>query len=190
VAAKKISLRDIFLGAIFFLFCGIIVLALLLPILQDLAEPPLNVGDVAPYDIHAPYALTYQSQILTARQQDAAAAAVPIIYSSADTNIARQQLEHLRNTLVFINNVRADSFASLEQKITDLSTLEDIKLDRNTSIAILSLSASRWSAVSEETTTVLDQVMREPKSAYLGEFVLSRGTVCHNHHFGSGVYCS
>jgi putative nucleotidyltransferase with HDIG domain len=162
VAAKKISLRDIFLGAIFFLFCGIIVLALLLPILQDLAEPPLNVGDVAPYDIHAPYALTYQSQILTARQQDAAAAAVPIVYSSADTNIARQQLEHLRNTLVFINNVRADSFASLEQKITDLSTLEDIKLDRNTSIAILSLSASRWSAVSEETTTVLDQVMREP----------------------------
>ena len=85
-----------------------------------------------------------------------------IVYSPADTNIARQQLEYLRNTLVFINNTRTDSYASLEQKISDLSALEDIKLDRNTSLAILSLSASRWSAVSEEATTVLDEVMREP----------------------------
>lgn len=162
MSAIKISLRDFFLGVIFLLLGGIIVLALLLPILQDLAEPPLTVGDVAPYDIHAPYALTYESQILTARQQDTAAAAVSIVYSPADTNIARQQLEYLRNTLVFINNTRTDSYASLEQKISDLSALEDIKLDRNTSLAILSLSASRWSAVSEEATTVLDEVMREP----------------------------
>jgi putative nucleotidyltransferase with HDIG domain len=162
VSAIKITLRDFFLGLIFLLLCGMIILALLLPILQDLTESPLNVGDVAPYDIRAPIALTYLSQILTDRQQDAAAAEVPIVYSPADTNIARQQLERLRNTLIFINNVRLDNYATQEQKINDLAALEDIKLDRNTSIAILSLSASRWSAVSEEATTVLDEVMREP----------------------------
>jgi putative nucleotidyltransferase with HDIG domain len=162
VSATKITLRDYFLGLIFLLFCGIIVLALLLPIIQDLTESPLNVGDVAPYDIHAPFALTYQSQILTARQQDTAAAAVPIVYSPADTNIARQQLERLHNTLIFINNVRADNYATQEQKINDLAALQDIHLNRDTSIAILYLSASRWSAVSDEATTVLDQVMREP----------------------------
>jgi len=162
VSAFKLTRRDFFLGLIFLLLCGFILLALLLPILQDLSEPPLSVGDVAPYDIHAPTALTYQSQILTARQQDAAASAVPIIYSPADTNVARQQLERLRNTLVYINSVRADEFASQEQKTSDLAALEDIQLSRDTILAILSLSPSRWTAASEEATSVLDQVMREP----------------------------
>jgi putative nucleotidyltransferase with HDIG domain len=162
VPAFKLTRRDLFLGLIFLLFCGFILLALLLPILQDLSEPPLSVGDVAPYDIHAPVAITYHSQILTSRQQDAAAAAVPIIYSPADTNIARQQLERLRNTLVYINSVRADGFAAQELKISDLAGLENIQLSRDTILAILSLSASRWSAVSEDATSVLDQVMREP----------------------------
>lgn len=144
------------------LFCGFILLALLLPILQDISESPLSIGDVAPYDIHAPVALTYQSQILTARQQDAAAAAVPPIYSPADTNIARQQLEDLRNTLAYINSVRADGFAAQEQKISDLAALDQAQLSRDTIIAILSLSSSRWVAVSQEATSVLDQVMREP----------------------------
>ncbi|MFZ0534271.1 MAG: HDIG domain-containing metalloprotein [Anaerolineales bacterium] len=160
--AFKLTRRDLFLGLIFLLFCGFILLALLLPILQDLSEPPLSVGDVAPYDIHAPVAITYHSQILTSRQQDAAAAAVPIIYSPADTNIARQQLERLRNTLVYINSVRADGFAAQELKISDLAGLENIQLSRDAILAILSLSASRWSAVSEDATSVLDQVMREP----------------------------
>ena len=162
MSAFKLTRRDLFLGLIFLLLCGFILLALLLPILQDLSEPPLSVGDVAPYDIHAPTALTYQSQILTARQQDAAASAVPIIYSPADTNIARQQLERLRNSLAYINTVREDDFASKEQKTSDMAALEDIQLSRDTIMAILSLSASRWTAVSEEATSILDQVMREP----------------------------
>ena len=160
--AFKFTRRVFFLGLIFLLFCGFILLALLLPILRDLSEPPLSIGDVAPYDIHAPASLSYESQILTARQQDAAAAAVPLVYSPADTNIARQQLEQLRNTLGYINNVRADSFATQEQKISDLAALEHAQLSRDTIIAILSLSSSRWLGVSQEATTVLDQIMREP----------------------------
>jgi membrane-associated HD superfamily phosphohydrolase len=162
VSLFKLTRRDFFLGLIFLLFCGFILLALLLPIVQDISKPPLSVGDVAPYDIHAPFAATYQSQILTARQQDAAASAVPLVYSPADTNIARQQLEKLRNTLVYINTVRADGFASQEQKISDLVALEDIQLSRDMITGILSLSASRWLSASQEVTTVLDEVMREP----------------------------
>jgi putative nucleotidyltransferase with HDIG domain len=162
VAAFKITRRDFYLGLIFLLFCGFILLALLFPILQDLSEPPLRVGDVAPYDIHAPYELTYQSQFLTAGQQEAAAAAVPYVYSPADTNIARQQLERLRNSLSFISAVRADAYATQDQKISDLATLQDVHLSRDVMLAILALSSSRWNAVSQEATTVLDQVMREP----------------------------
>ncbi len=158
----KFTRRTFFLGLIFLLFCGFILLALLIPILQDLSEPPLRIGDVAPYDIHAPSDLTYPSQILTARQQDTAAGDIPLVYSRADTSIARQQLEQLRNTLAYIDSVRADSFATQEQKISDLAALEFAQLSRDTIIDILSLSSSRWLGVSQEATTVLDQVMREP----------------------------
>ncbi len=158
----KFTRRSVFLGLIFLLLCGFILLALLIPILQDLSEPPLRIGDVAPYDIHAPSDLTYPSQILTTRQQDAAAGEVPLVYSPADTNIARQQLEELRNTLAYINTVRADGFSTQEQKISDLAGTEYAQLSRDTLVDILSLSASRWLGISQEATTVLDQVMREP----------------------------
>ncbi len=158
----KFTRRAFFLGLIFLLFCGFILLALLIPILQDLSEPPLRIGDVAPYDIHAPSDLTYPSQILTARQQDTAAGDIPLVYSPADTSIARQQLEQLRNTLAYIDNVRADRFATQEQKISDLAALEYAQLSRDTIIDMLALSSSRWLGVSQEATTVLDQVMREP----------------------------
>ena len=160
--AINFTRRAFFLGLIFLLFCGFILLAVLFPVLRDLTEAPLAIGDVAPYDIHAPTSLTYESQILTARQQDTAAAAVPAIYSPADTNIARQQLEQLRNTLTYINNVRADDYATQEQKITDLAAMEHTQLSRDQTVSILSLSSSRWSGVAQESTTILDQVMREP----------------------------
>jgi putative nucleotidyltransferase with HDIG domain len=162
VSAFKLTRRHFFLGLIFLLFCGFVLLALLVPLAENLSAPPLLVGDVAQYDIHAPYAITYQSQILTARQQDAVASDVPLVYSPADTNIARQQLERLRNTLAYINSVRTDGYASLEQKTTDLAALEDIQLSRDTIKAILTLSTSRWQSISQETTSILDQIMREP----------------------------
>ncbi len=160
--AIKFTRRNFFLGLIFLLFCGFILLALLIPIIQDLTESPLRVGDVAPYDIHAPVGLTYESQILTSRAQDTAASEVTPIYSPADTSIARQQLEDLRNTITYINNVRADSYATQEQKISDLAALKNAQLSRDTITAILELSASRWLGISQEATNVLDQVMREP----------------------------
>jgi len=162
VSAYKLTRRHFFLGLIFLLFFGFILLALLIPSAENLSAPPLLVGDVAPYDIHAPNALTYPSQILTARQQDTVASEVPLVYSPVDTNIARQQLERLRNTLVYINSVRQDGFSTQEQKTTDLAALEDIQLSRDTIIGILSLSDSRWQSISQETTSILDQIMREP----------------------------
>jgi cyclic-di-AMP phosphodiesterase PgpH len=162
VPAIKLTRRTFFLGLIFLLLGGFIMLSILVPVLQELYEPPLKVGDVAPYDIHAPTVLTYPSQILTQREQDAAADQVPAVYSPSDTSIARKQLEQLRNTIAYISNVRADNLATQEQKISDLTAIQGTQLSRDLIIAILSLSASRWTAVSQEASTVLDEVMREP----------------------------
>jgi putative nucleotidyltransferase with HDIG domain len=157
-----LSRRHFFLLLIFLLFSGLVLFSMLLPMIGDLSSPPLSVGDVAPYDIHAPYAITFDSQILTASQQETAAAEISPVYSPVDTSIARQQLEKLHNTLVFINNVRADAFATQEQKTIDLSALEGVQLSLEAIKGILSLSEIRWQDVSRETTTILDQLMREP----------------------------
>jgi membrane-associated HD superfamily phosphohydrolase len=114
VSALKLARRHFYLGLIFLLFSGFILFAIILPNAENISAPPLSVGDVAPYDIQAPFAVTYQSQILTAQEQDVAAADVTPIYSPVDTSIARQQLERLHNALVYITSVRADNFATID----------------------------------------------------------------------------
>ena len=136
------------------------LLALLFPVLNDLLQSPLRIGEVAPYEINAPFSLTYESEILTAREQDRAAQLVAPVYSTPDPAIARQQLESLRTALAYITNVRADPYASPEQKLTDLAALENVVLDRDTSLAILALSEARWQTVNQESIVVLEQVMR------------------------------
>jgi putative nucleotidyltransferase with HDIG domain len=152
--------RTIFLGFLLLVTSGLIFLALVIPSAAPLTTTPLRVGDVAPVDILAPYAHSYESDILTKEQRDQAASQVPAVYSLADTSIGRGQLEHLRTALAYITSVRADSYTSIEQKITDLAALEDIHLSQETATKILSLSDSRWQTVQQEASVVLEQVMR------------------------------
>jgi putative nucleotidyltransferase with HDIG domain len=134
--------------------------ALMVPFLITQIDSQISSGEVAPREIVAPRSLTYTSEILTEQQREAAANSVAAIYSPPDTSIARKQLESLRSALNYINSVRADSFATTEQKLADLSALENIALDQETAQHILSLSDSRWQAVQQEAIVVLEQVMR------------------------------
>ncbi len=156
----QFSRRPVFLGLVITFTFAVTLLALLFPVLNDLLESPLRINEVAPYEINAPYPLTYSSDILTSREQEVAAKAVAAVYSTPDPAIARQQLEQLRTVLAYISNVRADAYASTEQKLTDMAALENVILDRDTSQSILALSDTRWQIVSQETIVVLEQVMR------------------------------
>ena len=160
--AKRLALskRPIYLGFVVTITFVVTMLALLFPVLNDLLETPLRINEVAPYEINAPYALTYESEMLTSREREVAAAAVAPVYSTPDPTIARQQLETLRTVLAYISNVRADVYASTEQKLTDLAAMENVVLDRDTSQAILALSDNRWQTVHQESIIVLEQVMR------------------------------
>jgi cyclic-di-AMP phosphodiesterase PgpH len=60
---------------------------------------------------------------MTEQLRDEAEARVAPVYLPTDPTFARQQIESLRATLNFIATVRADSFASPEQKMADLSAL-------------------------------------------------------------------
>ncbi|UCD41935.1 MAG: HDIG domain-containing protein [Chloroflexota bacterium] len=134
--------------------------AILVPFLSNQIDSQFSAGQVASREILAPRSLTYTSDILTESQKAAAADSIAAIYSPPDTTIARDQLENLRATLAYITSVRADTFATNEQKLVDLAALEDIDLDQETALSILNLSDSRWQAVQQEAIVVLEQVMR------------------------------
>jgi len=117
-------------------------------------------GNVASQDIMSPYSVSYESQVLTTQNQQEAAQQVDLIYTRPDSSIARQQLTHLKDALNFIDSVRNDQFASLEQKYTDLAALEGIFISQDMAEQILGLSDVRWQTVRQESIVILEQVMR------------------------------
>ncbi len=153
--------RSMILIGIWVAAAALILLALIAPSLLGDGQLALQAGQVADADIRAPTAITYQSQVLTEAAQEAAAATVSPVFDPPDTRIARKQVERLRAVINFISTVRADTFASEEQKLTDLAALEDIQLNQDTALKILALNDARWSAVSQEAVVVLEQVMRD-----------------------------
>lgn len=137
-----------------------VIVALSLPLSQRQTTFLLEAGDVAPQDILAPYALSYTSEILTEQTKEAAAESIQPRFDPPDAGVARQQLERLRAALEYIDSVRADENATLEQKLQDLDDLADVNFNSDEARAVLELSEPRWEAVKLETASVLEQVMR------------------------------
>ena len=133
--------------------------ALLLPQRSQLLPAAFVAGQVANQDFISPATLTYISQVLSEQKRLEAQNNVIPVYSRLDTSIARRQSERLRATLAYINSVRADNFASPQQKLDDLSAMDDLRLDRETLLDILSLSEARWQAVGQEANVALERAM-------------------------------
>ena len=136
------------------------VLALSLPIAPRGTAVPLQLGEVSPQDLSAPYTLSYASEILTEQARQTAEAGMPDIYDPPDALIARQQLERLRSLLGFVDAVRGDPFASPDQRLADLSGLTDLRLSASQAATLLELPEARWQALKLEAVAVLELVMR------------------------------
>ncbi|MBL6961698.1 MAG: HDIG domain-containing protein [Anaerolineales bacterium] len=134
--------------------------ALALPLALRPTTLPLTVGDVAPRDLQAPYAVDYLSEVRTESARQTAALTVAPVFTLADPSIARAQIEDLRGTLLYIATLRADEYASPEEQISDLLALEDIMLKDETVATILNLSDAQWETIQQESLSVLEQVMR------------------------------
>ena len=133
---------------------------LALPIAIRPSTFPVNVGDVAAQDILAPYAVTFNSDILTEQARKTSEDAVQPFYTPVDTAVARRQIEKLHIVLDYISSVRFDSFASQSQKISDLSNIANLQLKPETITQILLLAEVRWQMINDESVSVLEQIMR------------------------------
>jgi hypothetical protein len=118
------------------------------------------VGDVSPTDFQAPQDTEYISEVRTEDARLAAENAVAPVYSSPDPAIARGQIERLRAALQYITLVRADTNATVEQKIADIASLSDVVIKPQTINKILELTPARWDTIQQESLSVLEQVMR------------------------------
>ncbi|MCL4561133.1 MAG: HDIG domain-containing protein [Chloroflexi bacterium] len=145
---------------ILFVSSGLAAVAIIYPLALRPTTFPLKIGDVAPQDIPAPKAITYESQVLTEQAREDAANSVAPVYLPADPSIARRQVENMKVAINYITAVRADTFGSPQQKANDLQQISSIKLQTDTISRILSLNDSRWEAVQQEAMNVLEQMMR------------------------------
>lgn len=161
-SARKSGQRKLFFTLLIVIIAVLALLALLSPVLISQMSTSLEAGQAAAQDFLAPQAVTYTSEVLTEQKRDAAERAVAPVFTTPDTNIARQQLEKLRTALAYINSVRADTYSSPQQKLSDLAALDDIRLSKDTASNILSLSDARWQAVQQNAIAVLEEVMRNP----------------------------
>jgi putative nucleotidyltransferase with HDIG domain len=138
----------------------IIFFSLILPESFSQSSFPMEIGDVASQDILAPYSLTFESETLTEQAKQEAANAVDPIYLPTDPSIGRRQVERLRTVLYFLTTVRQDSFASREEKFSDIQAIEGVNFSEDTQIRLLEISEARWDAIESEATKVLEQIMR------------------------------
>lgn len=122
----------------------------------------LEEGDIAPRDLRAPRTFAYESAIRTAEQQQLAVAAVEDVYTTPDSDLARQQLVRARQVMDYLSSVRADSLATPSQRrawvraVPELADLAVTDID-----LLLALSAESWDRVQVEVSNVVDQVMRQ-----------------------------
>jgi cyclic-di-AMP phosphodiesterase PgpH len=120
----------------------------------------LRVGVIARQDVHAPINITYISDVLTAQRRATVSSSVPPVYDAPDPNVARQQTQLARQVLDFIANVRADTFATPEQKRHDLSQITALNLSDAVAQHLLNLSDDQWSLLDSEIVLVLERTMR------------------------------
>ena len=161
VSSSRLTWQQIlFIIALLLVSSGVILAVVIFMPAVTTSIGDLEVGQAATQDILAPFAISYTSEVRTEQQRQDAMRAVAARYTQADTNVARQQLEHLRSALAYISSVRSDAYASDEQKLTDLAALQDINIGQETAVGILELNESRWIAVQQEAIIVLEQVMR------------------------------
>ena len=145
--------------------------ALALPLSLRPSALPLQVGDVSPRIMQAPYRLQYVSQVRTQDAQDNAEKAVLPVYTPPDPAIARKQIDLLNSTLQTISLVRLDTTTTTDQKESVLAALSGVSINADASQQIIEMSDTRWSDVQQESVRVLEQVMRAPVRADNLDFV-------------------
>lgn len=125
------------------------------------AQVSVTAGEPASQDIAAPRSISFASDVLTQQAREQAIAGVGNVYTSPDLSIARDRISEARNVFNFIDVVRADTLADEETKLRYLRAIEDVDIDSETGQLLLSLSSAEYTAVKDDVSRIIGEVMRE-----------------------------
>ncbi|MGQ9793109.1 MAG: HD family phosphohydrolase [Anaerolineae bacterium] len=156
-ARKRTILYNVLLGSLFALL-GSLILTMRFPSLENVEH--LQIGDVASRDILAPRRITYISEVETEAARARAEAAVAEIYDLPDASITRRQIARARQILDYFDSVRADAYASMEEKRELIAAVNDLVLTDNIINGVLTADNNTWLMIKGEVISVLDQAMR------------------------------
>lgn len=162
---RQEAMQRLWQRTVYALMIGGFVLGGALIIASDVLIPSkskvaLEEGEVAPRDILAPRGLKYESDVLSQAKRDAQIAAVRPVYDPADPAVASDQIQLARQILDFIENVRYDDFATLEQKKADITAITTLTLPESVGEAILTLDDdNKWRAIDAQVMRLLERVM-------------------------------
>lgn len=151
------ELRSVLLGLLFVVLSSLI---LVVQIPSGGESELLSIGDVAERNVLAPRRITYVSEIRTEAARVRAETAVPEIYDPPDARVARQQVARARQIFDYFDSVRADAYASPDEKRELIAAVNDLTLTDSVIDSLLTANSETWSVIKEEVVTVLDQVMR------------------------------
>lgn len=138
--------------ATFVVVLSIALTLALIPIEPEQSVPHL--GEIANIDIRAPADLQFESDILTQRAQDAAAAVVPT-FVTTDGNVGLNQTAALERLLARIDGVRSDPDFSSEERADALAQVPGLSLDPRGQVLTLGFAAAQWALVRAAATALL-----------------------------------
>ncbi|NLT73377.1 MAG: HDIG domain-containing protein [Chloroflexi bacterium] len=131
-------------------------LAVLLP---DQQAAGLAVGRASPRDIKASSQVTYVSDVETRLARDEAALLVPVVYTLPDPSVGRAQLERLAEIQETVSEARERADLTSEARIALLMELPEFDADDPAWESMLTLSASTWEMLCEESVRVLSLIL-------------------------------
>lgn len=148
-------------AALVFALCCTLIVAFDDIFLRFNSTANLGIGRVPTEDIITREEGSFISEILTEQERSNVLSQVPTVFSPADPGVARQQRDLTEQILAYIDNVRADSYATLDQQIADISAITSLQLDQSAETigAILQLPDDSWLQVRNEIVLVLERVM-------------------------------
>ncbi|MBI4671849.1 MAG: HDIG domain-containing protein [Chloroflexi bacterium] len=125
------------------------------------APNELVLGKASPLTLLASQRATFVSALETGKAREQAASQVADAYDTPDANIAREQVRRATRLVNFLDTVRADPYASLDDKVNWVRALPGIQISRDVVSRTLGLEDAAYRQVMSETLYVIDAAMRE-----------------------------
>jgi putative nucleotidyltransferase with HDIG domain len=143
------------------IFTAVLALALALALFPAFPRQlKVREGDVASRTFRAPRDISFQSDVLTEKQREEAAAAVPdsVVF---DPGVRTEQLAKLDAVLSQVAGVRESLVLTPQAKSAALGRIANLNLSQRASSLVLSFTDEEWAAASDEARRVLSEVLSE-----------------------------